>query len=102
VQATHRAVPVRRPRYALSRHGVRCELGDPARVGGGVEFELSIINGQTVSDIIRANREACLEVVRAAYPAHAAGRSLTPDSYFLRFADKPDCRIIALPAYLGD
>jgi ornithine cyclodeaminase len=67
-----------------------------------VQFELSIINGKTVSDIIRARRDECIDVVRGAYLAHAQGHSVNPDSYFLRFADKPDCRIIALPAYLGD
>src|SRR5262245_36486909 len=67
-----------------------------------MSFELSIINGKVVFDIIRANRAACIEIVRAAYLAHEDGRSVNPDSYFLRFPDKPDCRIIALPAYLGN
>ncbi|HKA58097.1 MAG TPA: 2,3-diaminopropionate biosynthesis protein SbnB [Gemmatimonadales bacterium] len=67
-----------------------------------MDFELSIINGKTVSDIIGANRAACIDVVRNAYLAHANGHSINPDSHFLRFPDKPDCRIIALPAYLGD
>src|SRR5438445_13729434 len=67
-----------------------------------MNFELSIINGKAVSDIIRADREKCIEIVRDAYLAHADGRSVNPDSYFLRFPEKPDCRIIALPAYLGD
>src|SRR5437762_13041926 len=68
----------------------------------GMHFELSIINGKIVFDIIRAHRADCIEVVRHAYLAHAQGQSVNPDSYFLRFPDKPDCRIIALPAYLGD
>ena len=67
-----------------------------------MNFELSIINGKTVSDIIHAHREECIEIVRGAYLAHADGKSVNPDSFFLRFPDKPDCRIIALPAYLGD
>ena len=67
-----------------------------------MRFELSIINGKTVSDIIRAHRAECIETVRGAYLAHAGGHSVNPDSYFLRFPDKPDCRIIALPAYLGN
>jgi 2,3-diaminopropionate biosynthesis protein SbnB len=66
-----------------------------------VDFELSIINGKTVSDIIHANRDECIEIVREAYLAHADGQSVNPDSYFLRFPEKPDSRIIALPAYLG-
>jgi len=67
-----------------------------------MQFELSIINGKTVSDVIRANRDQCIDVVRDAYIAHARGQSVNPDSYFLKFPEKPDCRIIALPAYLGD
>ena len=67
-----------------------------------MHFELSIINGKTVSDVIRTRREECIGIVRDAYLAHADGRSVNPDSYFLRFPEKPDCRIIALPAYLGN
>jgi 2,3-diaminopropionate biosynthesis protein SbnB len=67
-----------------------------------MQFELSIINGKTVFDIVRAQRSECIEVVREAYLAHADGHSVNPDSYFLKFPDKPDCRIIALPAYLGN
>src|SRR5216110_3266517 len=67
-----------------------------------MHFELSIINGKIVFDIIRAHRADCIEVVRHAYLAHARGQTVNPDSYFLRFPDKPDCRIIALPAYIGD
>jgi ornithine cyclodeaminase len=67
-----------------------------------MQFELSIVNGQTVSEVIRAHRADCIDVVRDAYLAHANGRSVNPDSFFLRFPDKPDCRIIALPAFLGD
>jgi len=67
-----------------------------------VNFALSIINGKTVSDIIAAHRDECVEIVRGAYLAHASGHSVNPDSHFLRFPDKPDCRIIALPAYLGN
>jgi 2,3-diaminopropionate biosynthesis protein SbnB len=67
-----------------------------------MKFELSIINGKMVSDVIQSGREACIDVVREAYLAHAEGRTVNPDSYFLRFPDKPDCRIIALPAYIGN
>src|SRR5437870_7568788 len=66
-----------------------------------MHFELAIINGKTVFDIVRAHRRECIEIVREAYLAHADGQSVNPDSYFLQFPDKPDCRIIALPAYLG-
>jgi 2,3-diaminopropionate biosynthesis protein SbnB len=73
-----------------------------ARVGEAVDFDLSIINGKTVFDIIRAHRNECIQIVRDAYLAHADGQSVNPDSYFLRFPEKPDCRIIALPAYIGN
>src|SRR6266850_4235327 len=67
-----------------------------------MHFELSIINGKTVFDIISAHRDDCIGIVRDAYLAHDHGQSVNPDSYFLRFPGKPDCRIIALPAYLGN
>jgi ornithine cyclodeaminase len=67
-----------------------------------MHFELSIINGKTVFDIIHAHRDECIGIVRDAYLAHDHGQSVNPDSYFLRFPGKPDCRIIALPAYLGN
>jgi ornithine cyclodeaminase len=66
-----------------------------------MQFELSLINGKTVFDIVHAHRAECVRIVREAYLAHADGHSINADSYFLRFPDKPDCRIIALPAYLG-
>ncbi len=67
-----------------------------------MDFELSIINGKTVSDVICAQRQACVDVVEHAYLAHARGQAINPHSYFLRFPEKPDCRIIALPAFVGD
>src|SRR5213594_1809628 len=67
-----------------------------------MHFELSIVNGKTISDIIRTHRDECIEIVRDAYLAHACRQTVKPDSCFLRFPGKPDCRIIALPAYLGN
>jgi ornithine cyclodeaminase len=39
--------------------------------------------------------------VEAAYRLHASGDTVNPDSYFLRYPDRPSARIIALPAHLG-
>src|SRR2546426_8070759 len=68
---------------------------------GTTNFELSIIKGKTVFDLVRAHRADCIQVIQDAYLAHAEGKSVNPDSYFLKFPDKPSARIIALPAYLG-
>src|SRR2546426_8373549 len=69
---------------------------------GNTNFELSIIKGKTVFDLVQAHRAECIQVIQDAYLAHAEGKSVNPDSYFLRFPDKPSARIIALPAYLGN
>jgi ornithine cyclodeaminase len=60
-----------------------------------------LVPGETARWILEDDRAAVLAVVADAYQLHAAGNSINPDSYFLRFPDKPDARIIALPAYLG-
>jgi ornithine cyclodeaminase len=63
--------------------------------------EFSVISGQVVRDIIGRRRSEIVREVRQTYLAHDNGESVNPNSYFLRFPDKPDSRIIALPAYLG-
>ena len=61
----------------------------------------SFVTGSTSARIISSNRQSCIDVVREAYLAHEHGRSVNPFSLFLRFPDRPNDRIIALPAYIG-
>ena len=41
------------------------------------------------------------DAVEAAYRLHTCGNTFNPDSYFLRYPERPSARIIALPAHLG-
>ncbi|MEW1889411.1 2,3-diaminopropionate biosynthesis protein SbnB [Streptomyces sp. NPDC085659] len=65
-------------------------------------FDFDIVTGKAVQEILRNSRTSVLDIVERAYLAHERGDSVNPDSYFLRFPEKPDSRIIALPAFLGD
>lgn len=60
-----------------------------------------VVSGSTVRDIISKHSNEVFEAVETAYRLHASGQSINPDSYFLRYPDKPRNRIIALPAHLG-
>lgn len=60
-----------------------------------------VVSGSTVKHVIDAHKEQVFDAVEAAYRLHASGNTLNPDSYFLRYPDKPSARIIALPAHLG-
>lgn len=60
-----------------------------------------VVPGSTVKTVIDANKDRVFEAVETAYRLHAAKDAVNPDSYFLRYADKPNSRIIALPAHLG-
>jgi N-[(2S)-2-amino-2-carboxyethyl]-L-glutamate dehydrogenase len=60
-----------------------------------------VIPGSTVKSVIDGNRSQVFGAVEAAYRLHSSGDALNPDSYFLRYPDKPSARIIALPAHLG-
>ena len=60
-----------------------------------------VVPGSAVKSAIDANRQKVFDAVKAAYRLHAAGESVNPNSYFLRYPDNPTARIIALPAHLG-
>jgi N-[(2S)-2-amino-2-carboxyethyl]-L-glutamate dehydrogenase len=60
-----------------------------------------VVDGTVTREVITASPAAVLEIVRDTYLQHAAGRTVNPNSYFLRFPDRPSARIIALPAHLG-
>ncbi len=64
-------------------------------------FSFSVITGKTVHRIVHGDLRRCVRVVKDAYLTHDAGRSINPNSYFLRYPDNPSARIIALPAHLG-
>ncbi|MGW2088314.1 2,3-diaminopropionate biosynthesis protein SbnB [Streptomyces sp. NPDC001880] len=64
-------------------------------------FDFTMVPGPVVHEILQEDRAAVIELVRRTYVQHRAGESVNPDSYFLRFPEKPDSRIIALPAFLG-
>jgi N-[(2S)-2-amino-2-carboxyethyl]-L-glutamate dehydrogenase len=64
--------------------------------------DFSVITGTTIAAILQQSFEECVDVVRDAYIAHAANRSVNPPSVFLRFPDKPNARIIGLPTHLHE
>jgi N-[(2S)-2-amino-2-carboxyethyl]-L-glutamate dehydrogenase len=61
----------------------------------------AVISGAQVRHTLQGRESQIVEVVESAYRMHAAGESVNPPSYFLRFPDRPSSRIIALPASLG-
>ncbi|MEV5202847.1 2,3-diaminopropionate biosynthesis protein SbnB [Streptomyces sp. NPDC053720] len=61
----------------------------------------SVVGGPAVRAALAGAEQDVIDRVREAYLLHDAGQTVNPDSYFLRFPEKPDSRIIALPAFLG-
>lgn len=64
--------------------------------------DLLLLTGQQIADLLRDREHDLVAAVRDAYVAHARGRTSVPHSLFLRFAERPGDRIIALAAHLGD
>ncbi|WFE96104.1 2,3-diaminopropionate biosynthesis protein SbnB [Micromonospora sp. WMMD987] len=58
----------------------------------------AIISGRQVHDVLHGREREVTELVESAYRLHGEGETTNPDSYFLRFPDRPRDRIIALPA----
>jgi len=61
----------------------------------------AVISGAQVHQAVSGREEQIIRIVEAAYRLHGQGRTVNPDSYFLRFPDRPSSRIIALPASVG-
>lgn len=61
----------------------------------------AVISGGQVQRALAGRETEIVALVEATYWWHAAGESVNPPSYFLRFPDRPTARIIALPASLG-
>lgn len=61
-------------------------------------FSFDVVPGKVVKDILDTSATQVVDLVEDAYLRHDAGKTVNPDSYFLRFPEKPEARIIALPA----
>ncbi|AVH60387.1 MULTISPECIES: 2,3-diaminopropionate biosynthesis protein SbnB [Streptomyces] len=61
----------------------------------------AVIPGAQVQQALDGREKQIVDLVEATYRLHGAGDSVNPPSYFLRFADRPKDRIIALPSSLG-
>ncbi len=65
--------------------------------------EFHVVPGVFIAKILASQQAMIIDLVRDAYLCHHSGCTINPDSYFLRFDDKPSARIIALPAAIkGD
>jgi ornithine cyclodeaminase len=65
-------------------------------------FTFHVMGGKDVHAVIEKSRPDIFARVRDTYLAHNRGATINPNSYFLRFPEKPDARIIALPAALRE
>ncbi|MFJ4434524.1 2,3-diaminopropionate biosynthesis protein SbnB [Streptomyces sp. NPDC088923] len=63
--------------------------------------DFSVLGGKDVVTLLDGREREVIDCVERAYLTHESGDSVNPDSYFLRFKEKPESRIIALPAFLG-
>lgn len=62
--------------------------------------DFEVVPGPAVDAVLDSSADAVLDLVTEAYLRHGRGETVNPDSYFLRFPDKPEARIIALPSLL--
>ncbi len=82
------------------RRGRRSQRGD-GRINVAAAPTFNVVPGSAVRRAIDENRQRVFEAVETAYRLHASGNAINPDSYFLRYPDRPNSRIIALPAHIG-
>ncbi|MGW2257241.1 2,3-diaminopropionate biosynthesis protein SbnB [Streptomyces sp. NPDC001780] len=61
----------------------------------------AVISGTQIQEVLDGHENQVTKVIENAYLLHGRGETVNPDSYFLRFPDRPSSRIIALPASVG-
>jgi ornithine cyclodeaminase len=64
-------------------------------------FDFAVVGGEVIYDIISKHPIEIVNRIAQAYKISGNNNIVNPDSYFLRFPEKPSVRIIALPAYIG-
>jgi 2,3-diaminopropionate biosynthesis protein SbnB len=64
-------------------------------------LDFSVVPGSAVEEILADGITDVYRIVADTYRRHERGETVNPDSHFLRFPDRPDARVIALPASLG-
>ncbi len=61
----------------------------------------AVITGAQVAEVLTGGEKQVVDLVDQVYRLHGRGDSVNPPSYFLRVPDRPNARIIALPASVG-
>jgi len=64
-------------------------------------FEFMVIGGKRIKEILEKDYTRVINLIEDAYCLHDNNKTINPDTYFLRFPEKPNARIAALPAYIG-
>lgn len=64
-------------------------------------FDFHVIRGNVAQKVIHSSRKDLIKIVRSSYIDHGTDRASCPPCQFLRFPNKTNARIIALPARLG-
>ena len=67
-----------------------------------MQKKFEVIGGEYIENVLSECKKDILGVIESTYLAHDNGLTENPDSYFLRFKDKPEARIIALPSSIKD
>ncbi|WP_315833531.1 2,3-diaminopropionate biosynthesis protein SbnB [Bradyrhizobium prioriisuperbiae] len=62
----------------------------------------SVIGSDYIKQFTTENVAQIVDLVKETYRIHGEGKTINPDSYFLRFPGRPSARIIALPAAIKD
>ncbi len=66
-----------------------------------IRSNFKLVKGGIIHSFLHGMIPQAVDIVKEAYLAHDALKTVNPNSYFLRFPDKPSARIIALPAALN-